>query len=220
MKNIIDLLEMKLKLFSAVLSDTLDSMGLLRQVLSPGIRPLDDSSVLCGWARVGLYMPIYHDDETVNVYEHELELIDSLMPDEIPVLICHGIKEIAPWGELLSTRANFLSSGGCLTDGSVRDVRLIREMNFPVFAGNISPMDSKHRGKLTWYDVPGRIHGVEVHSGDLVFGDVDGVAIVPKKKVKVVVYKALEKVAEENVVRKKLEEGESLEKIFGDHGIL
>ncbi|MDG1861579.1 MAG: hypothetical protein P8J49_08295, partial [SAR324 cluster bacterium] len=64
-------------------------------------RPLDDSSILCGWARVGLYLPIYHDDELVKVYEKELKLIDSLLPDEVPVLICHGLKHIAPWGELL-----------------------------------------------------------------------------------------------------------------------
>ena len=66
----------------------------------------------------------------MNVYEHELKLIDSLKPDEVPVLICHGLKHIAPWGELLSTRAEYLKAGGCITDGSVRDVRMIREMGF------------------------------------------------------------------------------------------
>ena len=208
------------KLYSAVLSDTLDSMGMLNQVLSPGIRSVDETKVLCGWARVGLYFPIYHDDETVNVYEHELKLIDSLKPDEVPVLICHGLKHIAPWGELLSTRARFLKAGGCLTDGSIRDVRLIREMGFPVYAGNISPLDTKYRGKLMWSDVPGKIHGVPVQSGDLVFGDVDGVLIIPKEHVEPVLKNALQKVSEENLVRRKLEEGETLEQIFADHGIL
>ena len=215
-----DLSAIKSKLYSAVLSDTLDSLDLFNRVISPGIRPLDEESILCGWARVGLYMPIYHDDETVNVYEHELKLIDSLQSDEVPVLICHGIKKIAPWGELLSTRASFLKAAGCLTDGSVRDVRLIREMDFPVFAGNISPLDSKHRGKLTWTDVPGEIHGVPVHSGDLIFGDVDGVLIIPKTNVEIVLEKALQKVSEENIVRQKLEKGKTLEQIFSEHGIL
>lgn len=215
-----DFSKIKAKLYSAVISDTLDSLELFDRVLRPGIRPIDDNSILCGWARVGLYLPIYHDDETVNVYEHELKLIDSLKPDEIPVLICHGLKKIAPWGELLSTRAKFLKAAGCLTDGSVRDVRLIREMGFSVFAGNISPLDSKYRGKLTWTDVPGEINGVQVNSGDLIFGDIDGVVIIPKPKVETVIEKALEKVSEENIVRKKLEEGETLERIFSEHGIL
>ena len=212
--------QIKTQLYTAVLSDTLDSMGMLNQVLEPGITPLDDSSILCGWARVGLYLPIYHDDPAVNVYEKELELIDSLKPDEVPVLVCHGLKKIAPWGELLSTRATYLKSGGCLTDGSVRDVKLIREMKFPVFAGNIGPLDTKHRGKLVWNDVPGKIHGVNVNSGDLVFGDVDGVVVIPKESVEIVLEQSLKKVLEENIVRKKLEKGDTLKKIFAEHGIL
>ena len=219
MRNII-LPDCKSKLYSAVLSDILDSMGYLNQVLSLGIRPLDESSVLCGWARVGIYLPIYHDDDLVKVYENELKLIDSLQPDEVPVLICHGLKHIAPWGELLSTRARYLQSAGCLTDGSVRDVRFIREMKFPVFSGGITPVDTKYRGKLAWYDVPGKIHGVDVKSGDLVFGDVDGVLIIPRENVELVLEKAFQKVSDENMVREKIISGESLEKIFADHGIL
>ena len=219
MRNII-LPDCKSKLYSAVLSDILDSMGYLNQVLSLGIRPLDESSVLCGWARVGIYLPIYHDDDLVRVYENELKLIDSLQPDEVPVLICHGLKHIAPWGELLSTRARYLQSAGCLTDGSVRDVRFIREMKFPVFTGGITPVDTKYRGKLAWYDVPGKIHGVDVKSGDLVFGDVDGVLVIPKENVELVLEKAFQKVSDENMVREKIVSGESLEKIFADHGIL
>ena len=93
-------------------------------------------------------------------------------------------------------------------------------MKFPVYSGNISPLDSKHRGKLTWYDVPGRIHGVEVNSGDLIFGDTDGVVVIPHKLVEQVVDKALGKVKEENKVRKKLLQGQTLKRIFADHGIL
>jgi regulator of RNase E activity RraA len=93
-------------------------------------------------------------------------------------------------------------------------------MNFPVFAGNIGPLDSKHRGKLMWYDVPGKIHGVSVNSGDFIFGDVDGVVIVPQQITAEVVEKALQKVREENQVRGMLENGVSLAKTFEEHGIL
>ena len=215
-----DFQKLKHTLYSAVISDTLDSMGYLNQALSPGIRPLDDNMVLCGLARVGIYMKIYHDDEEVNVYEHEIALIDSLQFNEVAVLLCHQHHDIAPWGELLSTRSKYLQAAGCLTDGSVRDVKKIRDMNFPVFAGNIGPLDSKHRGKLMWYDIPGKIHGVNVSSGDFVFGDVDGVVIVPQEIVADVVKKALKKVEEENRVRGMLEQGISLSKAFEEHGIL
>lgn len=216
----VDLTAARTELYSAVISDTLDSLGYRHQVLRPGIRPLDENMVLCGWARVGLYLPVYHDDSSVNVYEHELRLIDSLKQDEVSVLICHGNTRIAPWGELLSTRARYLNSAGCLTDGGVRDARLIKEMGFPVYSAFLSPVDTKYRGKLTWVDVPGEIHGVEVTSGDLVFGDLDGVLIVPHDMVKEVLENSMAKVREENVVRDKLAAGETLENMFAEHGIL
>ena len=93
-------------------------------------------------------------------------------------------------------------------------------MKFPVFTGGITPVNTKYRGKLTQYYVPGEIQGVDVESGDLVFGDVDGVVVIPKKLVETVFDQSLQKVSEENIGGKNLVSGESLEKIFADHGIL
>lgn len=208
------------RLNSAAISDSLDLFGYHHQVLTPGIRAVDPSLVLCGLARVGLYMPIYHDDENTNVYEHEIALVDSLKPDEVPVVICHGIQRISPWGELLSERSAFLGAAGVLTDGSVRDTSRIRQMKFPVYSAGTNPMDTKYRGKLMLYDVPGEIAGVRVESGDLVFGDVDGTVIVPRALLHEVLAKALAKVSAENVVRDEIRAGGTLVDIFSRHGIL
>ncbi len=93
----------KSELYSVVLCDTLDGFGLRNQSPSAGLRLLNPSAKLCGYARVGLYMPVYHDDSALDVYGEEVDLIDSLKLGEIPVLCCHGITRVAPWGELLST---------------------------------------------------------------------------------------------------------------------
>ena len=218
MKNIIR--KYRDKLYSAVIADTLDSLGLHKQVLTPGIFPLDKSIKLCGLARVGLYMPIYHDDENINIYEHELKMVDSLKEYEILVLCCHGNKKISPWGELLSTRAVFLKAAGCLTDGCIRDSDMIREMKFPVFSNGTNPVDTKYRGKMMMADVPGEIAGVKVISGDLIFGDSDGVIVIPNKIINQVTDIALEKVSSENTVRDEIKEGKDLVSLFEKHGIL
>jgi 4-hydroxy-4-methyl-2-oxoglutarate aldolase len=218
MKN--NLQEYREKLYTAVIADTLDSLGYHKQVLTPGILPLDPSLKLCGLARVGLYMPIYHDDETVNVYEHEIVLVDSLKEDEVPVLCCHGNQKIAPWGELLSTRSSYLKAAGCLTDGCIRDSDMIQEMKFPVFSKGTNPVDTKFRGKMMMADVPGEIADVRIESGDLVFGDNDGVVIVPSHIISEVASRALEKVNSENTVRDEIKEGNKLKDIFEKHGIL
>ena len=212
--------ECRARLNAAAISDSLDSFGYHHQVLAAGIHAIDPGLVLCGIARVGIYMPLYHDDENTKVYEYEIALVDDLKPEEVPVLCCHGLTRIAPWGELLSERSHYLGAAGMLTDGCVRDTTRIRALKFPVYSAGTNPMDTKYRGKMMLRDVPGEIGGVRVESGDLVFGDIDGTVIVPRTIMRDVLGKALEKVAAENVVRDEIRAGKTLVDIFDRHGIL
>lgn len=208
------------KLYTAVISDTLDGMGILSQALPPGVRPLDESLVLCGRARTGLYMPVYHDDEALDVYEHEIALVDDLRPGDVAVFSCAGNSRIAPWGELLSTAARARRAHGCVTDGLVRDVRMIRDMGFPVFAGGIGPLDTKSRAKMMMADVPAEIGDAKISPGDIIFGDVDGVVAIPAGVASEVLALAMQKVMEENNVRDELAAGAKLKDVFDKYGIL
>jgi regulator of RNase E activity RraA len=207
-------------LYSAVISDTLDSLGHPDHSMAPSIRPLDENLILFGRARTGLYMEVYHVDPAVNPYELEIALIDDLKPGEVAVLGCPRGDRVAPWGELLSTTAKARKAAGCVTDGLVRDVRLIRQMEFPVFAGGIGPLDSKGRGMVMAIDVPISCGGTRVAPGDWIFGDVDGVVVIPAGLAEETVKRALAKVADENTVRAELERGDLLKDVFKRHGIL
>ena len=209
------------KLYSAVLSDVMDGMGLMEQALKPFVRPLDETSVMCGFARTGLYRKVYHVEPGRNPYEIEMDLIDSLAPGEVAVLACDGPTDrIAPWGELLTTAASIRGAAGCLTDGLVRDVRRIREMRFPVFAGGIGPLDSKGRAEMAAMDIAVEVAGVRIEPGDLIFGDVDGCVAIPKAVAPQVVARALEKVTAEDRTRDALAAGESLRQVFQRFGVL
>ncbi|MGF1625056.1 MAG: RraA family protein [Alphaproteobacteria bacterium] len=207
-------------LYAAVLSDTLDSLGYREQAMHPSLRPLDDSLVLFGRARTGLYMEVYGETPGENPYELEIALIDDLKPDDVAVLACPRGDRVAPWGELLSTASVARKAAGCVTDGLVRDVRMIRSMRFPVFAGGIGPLDSKGRGTVMRIDVPVRCGGVLVNPGDWVFGDVDGVVVIPDAVAEQATALALEKVSQENSLRDELAAGVSLKDAFARYGIL
>jgi 4-hydroxy-4-methyl-2-oxoglutarate aldolase len=208
-------------LYTAVLSDVLDEAGFMNQALKPFVRPLDETSVMCGFARTGLYRKVYHVEPGRNPYEIEMDLIDSLAPGEVAVLACDGPTDrIAPWGELLTTAASIRGAAGCLTDGLVRDVRRIREMRFPVFAGGIGPLDSKGRAEMAAMDIAVEVAGVRVEPGDLVFGDVDGCVAIPKAVAPRIVARALEKVTAEDRTRDALAAGESLRQVFQRFGVL
>jgi 4-hydroxy-4-methyl-2-oxoglutarate aldolase len=208
------------KLYAAVLSDVLDEQGYRHQVLPPHIRPLDDSLVLAGRARTGLYRDVYHVPDDGNPYALEIALIDDLKPGEVAVLACGASGRIAPWGELLTTASMARGGVGCVTDGLVRDVRAIRAQNFPVFHGGIGPLDSKGRGEVCAIDVPIECGGVMVHPGDLVFGDADGVLVVPQPIVGQTLKLALAKVEGEDRTRNELREGARLADVFAKYGIL
>jgi len=208
------------KLYVAVVSDVLDSLGHTNQAMAAGIRPLDDSLVLAGYARTGLYQDIYHIAKGENPYELEIELIDDLSADDVPVFACGASGRIAPWGELLSTASRARGAAGCVTDGLTRDIRAIREMRFPVFHGGIGPLDSKGRGKASQIDVPIECGGVRIEPGDLVFGDADGVVVIPAALEQQVLASAFEKVSGENKTRQDLANGVKLREVFERYGVL
>ena len=189
--------------------------------MKPFVRPLDDNQVLVGRARTGLYMPAYALREGENPYEVEIALVDDLRPQDVVVLACNGPTErIAPWGELLSTAAQTRGAAGCLTDGLVRDVKQIKAMGFAVFHGGIGPLDTKGRARMVERDVPVECGGVAIGPGDIVFGDIDGVVVIPKAHEHAVLEKAMAKVVGENNTRDALRQGESLASVFQRFGIL
>jgi len=208
-------------LSAAVLSDVMDVLGLMNQAMQPFVRPLDESLVLAGRARTGLYMLAYEVRDGENPYEVEIALVDDLKPGDVPVLACDGpTQRIAPWGELLSTAAHARGAAGCSTDGLVRDVRQIREMRFPVFHGGIGPLDTKGRARMVQRNVPVECAGVKVRDGDIVFGDVDGVVVIPQERAAEVLARANEKVAGEGRTRDELRQGRLLREVFEKYRIL
>lgn len=212
--------EIRAQLFTSVLSDCLDHLGFMDQALPSRIRPLDDSLVMVGRARTAAFMEVYHVPEGSNPYELEIALIDDLKKEEIPVFACSNPVRVAPWGELLSTAAKARGSAGALMDGCVRDVKAIREMGYPVFHGGIAPLDSKGRGKILAIDVPIECGGVKVLTGDLIFGDADGVVVVPQRAEEAVLALAFEKVKGERNTLRDLQRGDKLADVFARYGIL
>jgi 4-hydroxy-4-methyl-2-oxoglutarate aldolase len=214
------LADIRSALFASVLSDCLDAAGVMDQALPARIRPLDEWSVMVGRARTAQFMEVERHEPGTNPYELEIALVDSLAQGEIPVFACANPARIAPWGELLSTAALVRGAAGALMDGAVRDIKAIRQMGFPVFHGGIGPLDTKGRGRVIAIDVAVRCAGVTVESGDLVFGDADGVVVVPRAVEGQVLALAFEKIKGEKRTLDDLRAGEKLADVFAKYGIL
>jgi 4-hydroxy-4-methyl-2-oxoglutarate aldolase len=208
------------RLFASVISDCLDQVGLRHQALPSEIRPLDDALVMVGRARTAAFMEVFSVAENSNPYALEIELIDSLKPGDIPVFSCANPGRIAPWGELLTTAALARGASGALMDGCVRDIKAIRSTGFPVFSGGIAPLDTKGRGLIMALDGPIECGGVAVSSGDLVFGDADGVVVVPQHAEADVLKLAFEKIEGEGKTLADLKRGDKLSDVYARYGLL
>ncbi len=206
------------KLYTAVVSDSLDQLGFRQQAMREYLRPVHPACCFAGWARTVACSDVYHIPP--NPYELELEAVDSILPGEVVVVSTNQSKRNAPWGELLSTAAKARQSRGAVIDGLVRDVKKIEELGFPVFAAGIKPLDSMGRGIVTGYNLPVECGEVLVQPGDLVFADFDGIMVIPKKLVQQVVDLATDKVARENTTRDELMQGAYLRDVYAKYGVL
>ena len=205
-------------LYTAVICDSLDELGLRNQAMRPNLRPVYPKASMAGWARTISCCDLYHIPE--DPYGKEIEAIDSLLPGEVAVVGTGESTRNAPWGELLSTAATARGSRGAVVDGLVRDVDKIEAIPFPVFAAGLKPVDSQGRGIVTDYNLPVECGGVLVSPGDLVVTDADGVIVVPETAIEDTIRRALERVNLENRTRDELRQGAYLRDVYEKYGVL
>ncbi len=216
----------KTELFTALVGDVLDKMGYQHQFLSPKVKPVRSDFVVIGRA-----MPVLEADvftESASETNNEMmtkpfgimfEALDSLQPNE--VYICSGSSpRYALWGGLMSTRAIKLGAAGAVVDGYSRDTNEIENLNFPTFSIGTYAQDQGPRGKVIDYRTPIEFNGIRVNPGDIVYGDRDGVLIVPKEIEKEAFEGAIEKSRGEQAVKKAIENGMSTVDAFNKFGIM
>ena len=206
------------KCFSAVLQDVMDGMGFRVQCMDPDINPLLPSFKTWGEA-VTIYLEAVTEIPE-KPFQMEMELLDDTVEGQIIVAQCNASNISAFWGGLLSNAAVGHKVSGVIIDGGARDYAEIVELNFPVFCKGLSPYDSLGRMDGKERDVPIECGGVRVIPGDLVFGDVDGIVVVPQGAADEVIAKAWEKVQAESTVREELRGGAGVVDTFKKHGVL
>ena len=216
---------MKKELYSAVIGDILDKMHYLHQFLPQRIQPIDTGMVVAGRA-----MPVLEADAFEELSQGQnpimkksfglmLEALDDLKENE--VYICTGASpSYALVGELMCTRMQILKAAGAVVNGFHRDTKGILELNFPCFSYGRYAQDQAPRGKVIDYRVPIEIEGVRINPGDIIFGDLDGVVVIPREVETEVIQRAYEKATGEKMVAEAIRAGMGAKESFEKHGIM
>lgn len=205
-------------LYSAVICDALDSLGYPNQAFSDRFRNVTGTGWIAGRCKTTLWVDLY--DEVERPYELELKAVDECQPGDVLICAAGGSSRSGIWGELLTTAALNSGCAGVVVHGSVRDVRKMREMKFPVYATGTSPYNSMNRQTVVDVDVRVEIDHVTIRPGDLIFGDEDGLVVIPREAEEEVLRESRAKAGAENISRDAIRAGMKATEAYRTYGVL
>jgi 4-hydroxy-4-methyl-2-oxoglutarate aldolase len=211
------------QLYSGLVFDILDTMGLPNQALANDIKPLKQEMIVAG--------PAFTVKGTTDVTCDKVRLnrVLKMWPEMkypcVEVRDCNLFQSVAHYGELSATIARKYGAVGAVIDGGTRDSNFLLKMDFPVFTRYQNPVEAFKRWTVEEWQIPVSIRGtlsniVVINPGDFVFGDIDGVVIVPKELVMDVLQQAEKMAEKENMSRKEFSSGKTPEEVFAKYGQL
>ena len=166
-------------LFTPLVSDAMDRLGIEGFVLPPSIQSIskDPNLRIAGYAFPCRVIPT---DEYVEISKL-LEMVDSIPRDSIVLVASDKDTDAALWGGLMSAGAKTRGARGAVVNGGVRDIAQIDSLDFPVFAQYKCIKDIRKRGYMAEYGVPISMFGIQIKPNDIIFGDANGVVVIPSE---------------------------------------
>lgn len=208
------------RLYGALIFDVLDHMGYPNQAASHQLEPLSPDMKLAG--------PAFTVKGTSSTVKDESKRYKRLAMIKQMTFPCIEVRDagtpfnVALYGELSATSARAHGAVGALVDGGTRDCQYLIQMGFPVFSRYRNPVEAFGRWMMLDYQVPVRIHGelsesVIVHPGDFIFGDLDGVMVIPRDLTITVLEECERVMGIEDVARQEFARGDDPVAVFERH---
>jgi regulator of RNase E activity RraA len=198
-------------LYTGVVADILDSKGVRNHSLPPSIRPLKDHMKVAGpaFTCLGVQTGDMKSDDTPML----IKMLEAITPYSVIVLSASGDRSSSHWGEIMTLSAKQRGSTGAVVDGGLRDAPFILKLNFPVFTDFYMPASSISRWELKEFQAVTKVGEVSVYPGDYVFGDMDGVVIIPQALTEEVLVESEKAVQREQRMRQALRRGMPLNEV-------
>ena len=211
MQNNLEFLE---TLFTPLVSDTMDRLGITGCVLDRRIQSVfpDPHLKIAGYAFPCRVIPT---DEYIEI-DTLLKMVDSIPHDSIVLVAADSDIDAALWGGLMSTRAKARGARGAIVNGGVRDLEQIARIGFPVFGEYACVKDIRRRGYMAEYGMEIIIGGVHVTPKDIIFGDANGVVVISSQHQKQIFAELHKSFDGEKRTEAGLHSGRSAQELFGE----
>jgi regulator of RNase E activity RraA len=208
---------LKERLYTPVVGDVLDAMGLYCQFLPPEVRPLLPDMVVVVRA-----MPVVIADvcgPQAQPFGRLTEALDQLRPGEVYVAN-NARAPTAAWGEILTATARSRGATGAVIDGYHRDTVGVIDQHWPVFSRGSYAQDAAVRKSVVDFRTPIPCGQATISPGDVIFGDRDGVVVIPRAVATEVVERSEEKARIERAVKDDVKNGMPATEAFRKYGVL
>ena len=185
-------------LSTANVSDGLDRLGIAG--CPHGIGPLWDACAkIVGPAATLKLVPV--DQATESPVLGTLEAIKLGKPGDVLVIDHAGRMDVNAYGGVAGFTTRHLGLVGCVMDGVTRDIDEFKQLNLPVYGKGFIQQSIRNRCACAGYGIPVQLGGVDVHPGDLIMADENGICVVPQGKMaEVLTFAKLFKSIEDNVI--------------------
>jgi len=209
--NMKEICERYKKLYTPAVSDTLDTLGYWHQTMSHGLILLKNHHKIAGPAFTMQGVKSREMDKTKRL---AVQALDVMYDQCVPVMTTNGDTHTGHWGELMTNAALYHGCNGSVVDGGIRDTSAIEELDYPIFYRFTSPGDALGRFNITAFECKIECAGVVVNPGDFIFGDRDGIVVVPKHLIEQVLESAENILKVEDEIRGRIRKGESVAKLY------
>jgi 4-hydroxy-4-methyl-2-oxoglutarate aldolase len=192
------------KLYTGLVYDVMDGLGLPQQSLATDMRPLRDDMIVAGPAFT--VQGINDPNGDPDLRSRRIKMFGDMRMPCVDVRDCGFDTRVAHYGEMNAVLGRAKGVVGAVIDGGIRDSGLILGMNFPCFRRYHSPVEALQRWSYYRWQQPIALRGsmsatVIVRPGDFIFGDIDGVLVIPIERLEEVLRLSEEHAAIENRAR-------------------
>lgn len=208
------------QLYTGLVYDACKHVGLRGRAMQSGIYPLVPTMKVAGPAFTVRCISTPSRDP--NVHNVRLGMLKSMTPGCIQIRDCQNNQSAGHFGEISATAAHAAGCAGAVIDGSTRDSNYLINMGFATFCRFRSPVEAFGRFMAVEYQVPIYVNGIDgqlaVSPGGYIFGDNDGVVIVPREHTLTVLKQAEEWFESEARSRADMAAGMDPFEVYKKHG--
>ena len=204
----------KSHLTSAMLSDIMDDFGI--DGVLQGFKLNIPEKKIFGKAKTLKLRAIHEGEDFKGIY-NALHSYNTIIPNDI-IVVENEISEFAYFGELNANLAIRSGASAAIINGATRDTAEVTKLGFPVFSKGYNCKDVRKRATMESYNKTIEISGVKIAPNDLIFGDNDGIIVIPKMFEDKVIKRAFEVIKNEKNILVDIANGLDVDQLTKKYG--